>query len=80
MALDLCWDRLDGMDAVNVNENVICTTGSLDKTLDNGSALISKKNELIGIAACFDCYPRVFYRIHSQLAWIESVCQRELAN
>lgn len=78
MALDLCWERLEDLDAVKVNDNVICTYGPIENTspvLDNGSALVSvDKNELVGIAFWFEeGYPNVYSRIRSHLKWMNSV-------
>lgn len=78
MALDLCWERLEDLDAVKVNDNVICTYGPKENTLpllDNGSALVSvDKNELIGVGFWNEeGYPNVYSRVRSHLTWINSV-------
>lgn len=78
MALDLSWAGLEDLDAVEVNENVICTTGSDDdnnSNLDIGSALISvDKNELIGISSwCDQGSVYIYSRVRSHLPWIEYV-------
>lgn len=78
MALDLCWERLEDLDAVKVNDNVICTYGPTEANvpaLDNGSALISvDKNELVGVAFFYEeGYPIVYSRVRSHLTWINSV-------
>lgn len=78
MALDLCWDQLNDLDAIDVNENIICTYGSMENTrlvLDIGSALVSiDKNELIGVASWYEQGNTIIYnRIRSYLPWIESV-------
>lgn len=78
MALDLCWERLEDLDAVKVNDNVICTYGPPENAviaLDHGSALVSiDKNELIGIGSWNEKgYPNVYARIRSNLPWIEPV-------
>lgn len=78
MALDLCWERLEDLDAVKVNDDVICTYGPKDYSvidLDHGSALVSSdKNELIGIGSWSENgYPTVYARVRSNLPWIEPV-------
>ena len=78
MALDLCWERLEDLDAVDVNDNVICTYGPTENDsplLDNGSALIlADTNELIGVGLWNeDGYPNVYSRVRSHLTWINSV-------
>lgn len=81
MALDLCWERLEDLDAVDVNDNVICTygtTGECVPDLDIGSALFSSdKNELIGVASLYEQrYPNVYIRIRSYLSWIQSTMEQ----
>lgn len=81
MALDLCWERIDDVeeaDGIRIPDSVICTYGPSDKTLpllDNGSALISSEtHELIGIVSWYkSSLPKIYTRIYSMLAWIESV-------
>lgn len=78
MALDLCWERLEDLDAVKVNDNVICTYGADGDSfiaMDHGSALVSiDKNELIGIASWNEKgYPNIYARIGSNLPWIKPI-------
>ncbi|XP_055298843.1 mite allergen Der p 3-like isoform X2 [Sitodiplosis mosellana] len=78
MALDLCWERLEDLDAVEVDDNVICTYGPTENTsplLDNGSALVSvNKSELVGVSFWNEeGYSNVYSRVRSHLTWINSV-------
>lgn len=81
MALDLCWERIDDVEEaedIRIPDSVICTCGPSDKSLpllDNGSALISyESHELIGIVSWYKSnLPKIYTRIHSMHAWIESV-------
>lgn len=81
MALDLCWERIDDVeeaDGIKIPDSVICTYGPSNKTtpaFDNGSALISAETcQLIGIVSWYKSnLPKIYTRIFSMTAWIESV-------
>lgn len=75
MALDLCWERLEDLDAIKVNDNIICTYGFDKQPIDYvDSALFSKEtNELIGVASWYQNeYPVVYSRIQSHILWIKT--------
>lgn len=82
MALDLCWEGVEELN-IKIPDNVVCTVGPFDEefthTLDIGSALLSDKNELFGIASWYERghSTKVYVGVFANLPWIETVMEQQ---
>lgn len=70
MATDLCWERLEDVGKVKINDNVVCI--EYLRTGPDSVLLTANTNELVGIISWHqDEYPNVYTKIFSHLPWIQ---------